>query len=76
MSYTGYNVEDAILINRGAIDRGLFMTTYFSMYESREESSQISGKETNSVFCNVETTTKEVVGLKPGYEYNYLDAFG
>ena len=28
MSYTGYNVEDAILINEGAIKRGIFRTSY------------------------------------------------
>ena len=42
MSYTGYNVEDAILVNQGAVDRGLFRTTYFSMYEAREESEKTS----------------------------------
>jgi len=29
MSYTGYNQEDSILINKGAIDRGLFMATIY-----------------------------------------------
>jgi DNA-directed RNA polymerase beta subunit len=28
MCYTGYNVEDAILVNEGALKRGLFQTTY------------------------------------------------
>ena len=37
--YTGYNVEDAILVNEGAIKRGLFRTTYFSDYETHEERS-------------------------------------
>jgi len=36
MSYTGYNVEDAILINAGSVARGIFRTTYYSMYEARE----------------------------------------
>jgi len=76
MSYTGYNVEDAILINEGAISRGIFRTTYFSMYESREESAKISGKMTNSVFTDVAHSTKEISGTKAGYDYNYLDAYG
>jgi len=29
MSYTGYNQEDSILINKGAIDRGLFLATIY-----------------------------------------------
>ena len=29
MCYTGYNMEDSILINQGAIDRGLFSTTIY-----------------------------------------------
>ena len=36
MCYTGYNTEDAILINRGALDRGIFNTSYFKTYEEEE----------------------------------------
>ena len=38
MAYGGYNTEDAILFNKGSIDRGIFNTTYFNSYESYEES--------------------------------------
>uniref|UniRef100_A0A6C0HXI7 DNA-directed RNA polymerase n=1 Tax=viral metagenome TaxID=1070528 RepID=A0A6C0HXI7_9ZZZZ len=74
MSYTGYNVEDAILINEGSIKRGLFNTTYFSMYESREESTKVSGASTSSYFSNIES--KNVGGIKPGYDYSHLDKYG
>ena len=37
MCYTGYNVEDAVLINEGALQRGLFRTTYYTTYETHEE---------------------------------------
>lgn len=37
MCYTGYNVEDAILINEGSIKRGLFNTTYYTTYSEHEE---------------------------------------
>ena len=73
MSYTGYNVEDAILINEGSILRGLFRTTYFSMYESREESSKITGMN-NSKFANIEKNN--VIGKKKGYDYSFLDDYG
>ena len=75
MSYTGYNVEDAILINEASIKRGLFNTTYYTMYEAKEESSKVSGSTTNSFFANIETK-QNISGLKPGYEYDHLDEFG
>jgi DNA-directed RNA polymerase II subunit RPB2 len=74
MCYTGYNVEDAILINEGSLKRGIFRTTYYSMYEAREESSKVSGSTSNSHFADV--SSKNVVGLKPGYDYGYLDKHG
>lgn len=73
MSYTGYNVEDAILINEGALNRGIFRTTYYSMYEEREESSKVSGL-SNSKFANIEKN--KVTGTKPGYDYSHLDDYG
>ena len=73
MSYTGYNVEDAILINEAAIQRGIFRTTYYSAYETREESSKITGS-TNSKFLNIEKNN--VIGKKQGYDYSFLDDYG
>ena len=73
MSYTGYNVEDAILINQGSVDRGLFRTTYYSMYEAREENASISGS-TNSKFANVQNSN--VQKKKAGYNYDQLDDNG
>jgi DNA-directed RNA polymerase II subunit RPB2 len=73
MSYTGYNVEDAILINEGSVLRGLFRTTYFSMYEAREESSKVTGMN-NSKFANIEKNN--VIGKKKGYDYSFLDDHG
>jgi DNA-directed RNA polymerase II subunit RPB2 len=75
MSYSGYNVEDAILINEGSIKRGLFNTTYFSMYEAHEESSKVSGTTVNSFFTEIESK-QNVSGLKPGYDYSHLDKWG
>jgi len=75
MSYTGYNVEDAILINEGSVKRGLFNTTYFSSYEAHEESSKVSGATVNSFFTEIETK-ENISGLKPGYDYSHLDKWG
>jgi len=73
MSYTGYNVEDAILINEASVARGIFRTTYYSMYESREESSKITGS-TSSKFANIQKNN--VIKLKQGFDYSYLDDHG
>ena len=73
--YGGYNVEDSILFNKGSIDRGLFRTTYFNSYESREESTKVAGSLIDSKFCNIEKQVN-VMGLKPGYDYSHLDENG
>jgi len=73
MSYTGYNVEDAILINEGSIQRGMFRTSYYSSYESKEESSKVTGM-TNSKFANIEKNI--VIGKKQGFDYSFLDEHG
>lgn len=73
-SYTGYNVEDAILINGASLDRGMFSTSYFTMYESREESSRVAGSVTDSTFSDLKN--RDVSGIKAGYDYSKLDING
>jgi DNA-directed RNA polymerase II subunit RPB2 len=75
MSYTGYNVEDAILINEGSVKRGIFRTTYYTTYESREESSKVSGNNVNTFFSNIESKPN-VKGIKDGFDYSKLDKHG
>jgi DNA-directed RNA polymerase II subunit RPB2 len=75
MSYTGYNVEDAILINKGSIDRGIFRTIYYTSYEARETSSKVSGISVNSSFTNIEAKNN-VSKLKEDYDYSQLDEYG
>jgi len=71
MCYTGYNVEDAVIMNKSALDRGLFRTTYFNVYESEEEETRVANKDIASRFMDIETN--EVVGIKMGYDYSHLD---
>jgi len=73
MSYTGYNVEDSIIFNAGSIKRGLFRTSYYSMYEDREDNSQISGGD-DSIFANI--LSRNVANTKMGYDYSKLDEYG
>ena len=75
MCYTGYNVEDAILVNEGALKRGLFRTTYYTTYEAHEESSKNANTIVDKKFTNIENEMS-VVGTKPGYDYSKLDNFG
>ena len=72
--YGSYNVEDSILFNEGAINRGLFRTTYYNSYESYEENSKIGNATIDSKFANIENET--VIGLRPGYDYSNLDEYG
>ena len=78
MCYTGYNVEDAILVNEGALKRGLFRTTYYSTYESHEEMSKSTTQSadiTDTKLTNIESEPN-IVGIKPGYDYSHLDKYG
>ena len=75
MCYTGYNVEDAVLINEAAIQRGMFRTTYYTTYESHEEVSKKGDVEVNKRFTCIEKSPS-VVGTKPGYDYSHLDDSG
>ncbi len=74
MSYTGYNVEDAILINKGAIDRGLFRTTYYTSYEAKEESSDVPGSISDSQLMDIENN--KIYRKKDGHNYSHLDENG
>jgi len=45
MTYTGYNQEDSVMINRGALDRGLFRSIFYRTYKDEERKNQSSGEE-------------------------------
>jgi len=71
MCYSGYNVEDAVIINKNALDRGLFRTTYMSTYEAKEESTKVGNISIDKNFMDVNNFN--VVGKKPGYDYSHLE---
>jgi DNA-directed RNA polymerase II subunit RPB2 len=43
--YGGYNQEDSVILNKTAVDRGLFRTLYYTMYKDEEHRNVTSGKE-------------------------------
>lgn len=45
LTYSGYNQEDSIMINRGALDRGLFRSVFYRTYKDEEKKNQSSGEE-------------------------------
>tara|TARA_Y100000389_G_scaffold200057_1_gene239718 strand:+ start:5 stop:1834 length:1830 start_codon:yes stop_codon:yes gene_type:complete len=55
-TYTGYNQEDSILMNKSAIDRGLFLSAYFKTYKEEEKKNQNSGDEEKFCIPNAENT--------------------
>jgi len=57
MTYTGYNMEDAIIINKNSIERGMFNITYYkNMVVSEEENKNMNEK---IVFNNPMTIINE-----------------
>ena len=50
MTYTGYNQEDSILLNKGSINRGLFQSIYLKTYKEEEKKIKVQEKKKNSVF--------------------------
>jgi len=80
MCYSGYNVEDSILFNEGAIKRGLFNITYYNMYEDCEESSPIPPipgihtNHTNTRFSDMKNV--QARGINTDHDYQHLDAHG
>ena len=69
MSYTGYNQEDSILINKGAIDRGMFLATIF--HTEKDEDKNIIRDE----IIRCKPDPQKTKGVKFG-NYNKLDANG
>lgn len=62
-TWTGYNQEDSVIINKSAVDRGMFISTYYRTYKDQNTKNHSTGEE--EYYCKPGEDTK---GLKP---YNY-----
>ena len=71
MCYSGFNVEDAVIINEGFLQLGGFRTTKYEMYETFEETTTTGSTTINTFFKNIEDN--DVVDIRPGYDYSKLD---
>ena len=69
MSYTGYNQEDSVLVNQGAIDRGMFSATIY--HTEKDEDKKINGDE--EVRCHPDPSKTK--GMKFG-NYDKLNQRG
>ena len=69
-SYTGYNQEDSVMLNKSSVDRGMFKSLYYRSYEDSE--SDENGKK---VYFSNPLMEKNIQKLNPG-KYNNLDDHG
>ena len=64
MVFTGYNQEDSVMLNAGAIQRGMFTSTHYKTYKEQNNKIHSTGEE--EIFCR--PTSHNTIGMKP---YNY-----
>ena len=72
-TYSGYNQEDSVILNAGALRRGLFRTTYFHSYTVSETMMNPLEK-THTTIANPLTALN--VKLKADKDYSKLDESG
>jgi len=65
MTHTGFNQEDSVMINKSALDRGLFTSTYYKVFRDQCTKNHSSGEE--EIFIN----PKDLCSGKP-YSYSKL----
>jgi DNA-directed RNA polymerase II subunit RPB2 len=72
-TYTGFNQEDSIIMNRSAVDRGLFMSTFYRTYREQCNKNHSTGEE--EFFYKPGPGVAPTRALKP-YNYDKLGACG
>ncbi|RME53317.1 DNA-directed RNA polymerase subunit B [Candidatus Woesearchaeota archaeon] len=70
MGYRGYNMEDAIVVSQGAIDRGLGRSTYYRPMVTEEM--RYSG----GLIDQISVPDKDVKGYRTEHDYRFLEEDG
>jgi DNA-directed RNA polymerase beta subunit len=69
MTYSGFNQEDGIIVNRDALDRGLFVSTHYKTLKEQCNKNHSTGEE--EVFCN-----PEKIDISKQFNYDKLNKDG
>jgi DNA-directed RNA polymerase subunit B' len=70
MPYDGYNMEDAVVINRGSVDRGLGRSTYFRPVVSEEL------RYPGGLMDEIGIPNKDIKGYRTEKDYRFLEEDG
>jgi len=70
MSYEGYNMDDAIILNKSSVERGLTRSTFFRPYVSEEL------RYSRGLIDEISIPDKDVKGYKTEHDYRFLNEDG